>query len=385
MFNLNQAIAGWRRQMIAGGIKAHDVLEELESHLRDEIDRQIRSGATEERAYRAAVAAIGEATTLQAEFAKTSRANEGSLTFFRRFYFVSVALVLLINSWTLLAAELSLAEQLFGFSAVILITLYLARLPGLLASLPSDSHKRLAGAIKLASSFLWVWPIWALLEAGKFVRVEIGFVPNLALWCLFAAVALSVLANDLNERAGWRGDSGGPPGPFRPWTQPIPPTRPVPPEFTAPLSRTRVVDPVVQQSFEAACGEASRWGHDYIGTEHVLLGLLQMAKGPFADVLRKLNLDREAVRVEVERLVAPVPAHRAAGTIPFTPRARKAIQLAAREAKARHQSSIGAEHLFLGLLLEGSGVAAQVLKKLGLHRQRTREVILSEFGSHVSG
>src|SRR5262245_24230940 len=93
MFNLEQAIADWRRRMCLGGIKSGEVIDELESHLRDEIERQLRSGADEQHAYEAAVAAIGEVNALRVEFAKVKRVDERWRKFLRVFYFSSVAFV----------------------------------------------------------------------------------------------------------------------------------------------------------------------------------------------------------------------------------------------------------------------------------------------------
>jgi hypothetical protein len=383
VFKLEQAISDWRCQMAAGGIKSPEVLAELESHLRDEIERQISSGANEQNAYRAAVSSIGRASALKTEFAKVAKGDRRPRrTFLRAFYFGSVAFMLVVNTWTLLAYELSPLERALGVSAVSLVCLYLACLPHLLTSLPTAPYQRIAKAIKMASGLVWVWPIWALLDAEHVVHLEIGIVPTMILWCLYAAMAMSAFAYGLNGRCFRRGNSGGSPPPFQPHPQVIPPTRPCPPDFAAALPSSKSVDPIVHQSLEAAFGEASRLGHDFIGTEHVLLGVLKLAKGSFADVLRKMNVDREEVRREVERLVFPLPAHTTTATIPFTPRARKAIQLAAREAKALNHPCISAEHIFLGLLLEGGGIAARVLRNLGIHIGTTREEIVSELRAH---
>jgi ATP-dependent Clp protease ATP-binding subunit ClpC len=102
-------------------------------------------------------------------------------------------------------------------------------------------------------------------------------------------------------------------------------------------------------------------------------------------VLRRFGVERDAVRVEIEKLVGPGPVHEVNPAIPFTPRARKALQLAASEAKAMNQARVGTEHIFLGLLSEGSGVAALVLKNLGIETQRTREEILKEIDPNLSG
>jgi ATP-dependent Clp protease ATP-binding subunit ClpC len=117
-------------------------------------------------------------------------------------------------------------------------------------------------------------------------------------------------------------------------------------------------------------------GHDFVGTEHVLLGLLKLAKGNFGHLLQRLHLDRESVQVEIERTVSAVAVHGGRTTVPFTPRACKALRLAAREAKKLNQPGVSAEHIFLGLLLERSGIAGLVLRKLGVRIARTREAIL---------
>jgi hypothetical protein len=127
MFNFDKAVARWRQEMLAGGMKSPDVLDELESHLRDEIERQIRSGADEQHAYQAAVASLGQARVLRSEFAKSANSDgRHQRPFLQTFYFISVAFVLLINTWTLLEYELSPLQRLLGVSAVLLICLYLA-------------------------------------------------------------------------------------------------------------------------------------------------------------------------------------------------------------------------------------------------------------------
>jgi hypothetical protein len=235
MFSLDQAIADWRRQLDAAGIRSSEVLAELEGHLRDEIEGQMRSGANEQQAYQTAAARIGLPSTLKAEFAKVSKGNRRPRwMFFRTFYFASVAFMLLINTWTLLEYEMSPLERFFGVCAVSLICMYLAGLPYLLNSLSPALYSRLAKVIKMTSSLVWVWPIWALLEAEHIVHLEIGVVPTTVLWCLYAAVAMSALVYAV--KGPWLpSGGGGPPPPFQGRPQPIPPTRPCPPDFAAPF------------------------------------------------------------------------------------------------------------------------------------------------------
>jgi hypothetical protein len=378
MFNLEEAIAKWKRQVAAAGIKPLEVLDELESHLRDEIERQLQSGADEQHAYEAAVAAIGQVNALRVEFAKLKRADEGWRKFLRVFYFSSVAFILLVNTWTLLEYEMSLLEKFIGICAASLITLCLACLPYLLNSLPAAPYTGLLRIIKLAINLVWLWPIWALLQATHTVNLEVGMIPTAILLCLTAAIGLAALAYGLNNRRRPGHDSDCPPPPFQPQTQPNPPTRPCPPDFGISLPPAQRFGAIACEALEAASEEASQLGHDFIGTEHVLLGVLKLAKGAFADTLAKIHVDHETARAEIERLISPVPSHAGRTTIPLTPRARKALQLAAREADALDHHCISAEHIFLGLLLEGSGVAALVLKKLGVHIGETRGQILSQ-------
>ena len=112
--------------------------------------------------------------------------------------------------------------------------------------------------------------------------------------------------------------------------------------------------------------EAKRFNHDYIGTEHILLGLIREGEGVAAAVLASLGLNSDSIRIEVEKLVKPGPATIISGDIPFTPKAKKVIELAMEEARELGHNYIGTEHLLLGLIREGEGVASQVLMNLGL-------------------
>ena len=376
MFNLEQAIADWRRRMRSRGIQSAEVLDELESHLRDEIERQLQSGADEQHAYEAAVVAIGEVNALRVEFAKLKRADEGWRKFLRVFYFSSVAFVPAVTAWTLLEYEMSQWDSFTGISAALIIALCLACLPYLLKSLPAAHYTRLLKMIKLAIHFVWLWSIWVLLQAFHVVQWEFGILPMTILWCLAAAISMAALAWGLNDRRSADDDSDGPPPPFQPQTQPIPPTRPCPPDFGISLPPAQRFGAIACEALEAASEEASRLGHDFIGTEHVLLGVLKLAKGAFADTLAKIHVDHETARAEIEQLISPVPSHAGRTTIPLTPRALKALRFAAKEADALDHACISVEHIFLGLLLEGGGVAALVLKKLGVRIATTRSAIL---------
>lgn len=131
--------------------------------------------------------------------------------------------------------------------------------------------------------------------------------------------------------------------------------------------------------------EARRFNHDYIGTEHLLLGLIREGEGVAAAVLQKLGLDLESIRMEVEKLVQPGPQTQVIGDIPFTPRSKKALELSAEEARALGHNYIGTEHLLLGLVKEGEGMAYRVLLNLGLDLGKLRNEVMELLGSGVPG
>ena len=136
--------------------------------------------------------------------------------------------------------------------------------------------------------------------------------------------------------------------------------------------------PRAQQVLALARKEADRFNHNYVGTEHLLLGLIKLGQGVAVNVLQKMGLDLETVRHEVEKLVGSGPENQMTGNIPYTPRVKKVLALAGKEAKALQHSYVGTEHILLGLLREGEGVAAQVLKKLEIDLDRTRNEVLKE-------
>jgi predicted dehydrogenase len=124
--------------------------------------------------------------------------------------------------------------------------------------------------------------------------------------------------------------------------------------------------------------EADRFNHNFVGTEHLLLGLIKFGQGTACAVLRKMGLDLEKVRLEVEKQFGIGPDQERVGNIPFTPRVKQVLVLAAREARGLNHTYVGTEHILLGLLREGDGVAARVLKALGVDVEKTRNEILKE-------
>jgi hypothetical protein len=243
MFNLEQSISEWRRQMQSVGFKNPDILDELESHLREELARRMQMGESEEQAFDGAAQGIGQASSLKHEFAKLGKQN------------------------------------------------------------------------------------WAWLRELKCV-VARAFAP---------VPALSALT------------------------------------------------PGARRTLELARQEAPRLHHGFVGTEHVLLGLLALEEGALPNVLKKLGVDREALKREIENWVSHFPSSEMPGQLAYTPRVKKSLRLAATEAKISQRTCVGAEHIFLGLLLEGDGVAGRVLRNFGLSSEMTREQITRELGGNWCG
>ena len=130
--------------------------------------------------------------------------------------------------------------------------------------------------------------------------------------------------------------------------------------------------------------EARMLNHNYIGTEHILLGLIHEGEGVAARTLESMDISLEAVRRQVEQIIgrgqaAPV------GHIPFTPRAKKVLELSLREALQLGHNYIGTEHMLLGLIREGEGVAAQVLQKLGADLNRVRQSVIQLLSGYTAG
>ncbi len=127
--------------------------------------------------------------------------------------------------------------------------------------------------------------------------------------------------------------------------------------------------------------EAKRFNHEYIGTEHILLGLVKEGSGVAANVLQNLDIDLKKIRMEVEKIVQTGPDLVSVGQLPFTPRVKKVLEYAIEEARSMGHNYIGTEHQLLGLLREQEGVAAQVLLNLGVKLEDVREEIIELLGA----
>src|SRR6202020_1824818 len=129
--------------------------------------------------------------------------------------------------------------------------------------------------------------------------------------------------------------------------------------------------------------EARMLNHNYIGTEHILLGLIHEGEGVAAKSLESLGISLEGVRSQVEEIIGQ-GQEAPSGHIPFTPRAKKVLELSLREALQLGHNYIGTEHILLGLIREGEGVAAQVLVKLGADLNRVRQQVLEMVGGRAA-
>ena len=136
--------------------------------------------------------------------------------------------------------------------------------------------------------------------------------------------------------------------------------------------------PRAQQVLQLARQEADRFNHGYVGTEHLLLGLIALGQGVAVTVLRRMGLDLETVRLEVEKAVGVGSDMKTVGNVPYTPRVKKVLALAGTEARAMNVEFVGTEHILLGLLREGEGVAARVLANLNVDMEKTRQAVMRE-------
>jgi predicted dehydrogenase len=143
--------------------------------------------------------------------------------------------------------------------------------------------------------------------------------------------------------------------------------------------------PRAQQALAFARKEADRFNHNFVGTEHLLLGLIRLGQGVAVIVLQRLGVELDTVRSEVEKQVGTGPDRTTPYHIPYTPRVKMVLALAAREAKALNHTYVGTEHLLLGLLREGDGVAARVLASLEVDVETARREILKELDPNSNG
>jgi hypothetical protein len=336
-FNLEKAIENWRGRMMVGGIKKREVLDELESHLRDDIEQRVRQGLSDEAALAAAVEALGHADALRREFTtvRPSVPKQSAATLCIRVCCSgSAAFVAAVGVWALSQAEVN-STSVLRFAAGLLAALYFLKLPFLYQRLPFMSNPASRESIRFLS--ILAWPAWVYSVSPADVTL------HLLLLAFASIIPAIVLA------ASFRMD--------------------------VELSEASLanLDVAAALSLEGAQLEAARLHHDFVGTEHLLLALLREGS-VVASVMERRGVTAQAIAVAIEREVIVGQAGPVSQNLPRTPRANRALELAAKEAGAVNRP-VTPEYLFLGLLLEGSGVAARVLTRLGLDAEDLRREI----------
>ena len=352
MFNVEEEIKGWRRQLRASGIQSSEILDELESHLRDQIEEHMQSGKSAETAFKLALAQMGHSIPLGEEFSKLGVTGPQRRPKYLLLFSLSASgLILLSTTWMALEQGLTSVGETLALFATFALAAYLALLPFWYRKLPSLRRRGVQKAIGVATLLLQLWIALALLDAIGVLPVHISNASAMFFWACVPAVFATLLAYNLYK-------FGGPSE-----TEKLPPWA-----------------PGLKATLELAQAEARGLNHDFIGTEHLLLALLQSGHPVVERVMNRFGLDDAMVRAEVEKIVAKFPKQMSSLNLPFTPRAEAVLKLAKREGAQMKSAAIGSEHLFLGLLLEPDGVAGLVLRGLGVDFQRARLEILKRSG-----
>jgi len=357
MFQLKRAISDWRKKLAAQGIKSRKILDELESHLREDVESQIRSGMNPEEAFRAAVRRIGEGPILKTEFAKLPASPQSWLPrLFRIACFVSAPFMLATSAWALLDFEEGVGAKLFTLSVISCLGCFFFSLPFWYRSLPNPYRPRVGITLKITSLLMSCIPLFALLDASGVLHLPGSTAVAMIVWSLLATylgIVLAYMCLDFERGFGWG-------------LLDCPPAE----KFTG----------LAQRAIDLSHDEAACLRHDFVGTEHLLLGILESQSGLLLDLFRKWNIDTDTIRAGIDKLIARGVARKSALDLPYTPRAKKALALSMQEAGEMGHSLITPEHILLGLLLEREGVAGLVLRNLSLNAQRARRDILDGMG-----
>ncbi len=277
MFDLEHEIERWRRELLDAGLNACE-LDELEDHLRTDIEEQLRSGIGLRQGFETAAARIGPGSLLKTQFKQAHRRRKQ-----RTAAILAKATLGVLLTWTVLFIGIAC---LAGFELAL------------------KSSTSVLGVVFLAISAGLIWTHRR--KGGK------GTSPDLSEFALGA-----------------------------------------------------------QRCLELAKGEARELGHDYVGTEHVLLALASLDTGVLAALLDKARVSRAALREEVEQRICSCTAQGSTASLPYTPRLKKALGLALGEAASDHRQA-DAEHVLIGLLAERAGVAGCVLRSFGLSAGQVR-------------
>jgi hypothetical protein len=354
MFDLESAISQWRKHLIATGLRSLDALDELESHLRDDIDDLVRSGKTAANAFELAVVRIGRSVALTEEFSRVGGAKQMRRPkYLMLVSLISAGLIVWTSTWILLEKGVSDFSEGLVFAAVYLVAAYVAALPFCYHRLPSLQDAAVQKAVAATTLFVSFWIILALLNALGKIQFHLPEILVMLFWSIVPALLATVLAYDC-YKLGHKpvGDAGG-------------------------LDALTIS---AERTLDVARDEARKFHHDFVGTEHVLLALMQSGDPGIRRVMDAFGLQESVVRAEIESVVgtglSPIPAN----NLRYTPRATRAVALAANEARAMGRTAADMQHVFLGLLLERGGVAGLVLRRLGVDADKARAEIVRSMG-----
>jgi hypothetical protein len=186
MFDLEESIADWRLQMVAAGIKRPVLLAELESHLREEVDQQMRAGFGGRAAFEVAVQRIGQASALKDEFDKTPAAGLPS-RYLWIFCFFSAPLLVFVNVWALQPGELTPTARFWGLATMSLVALYISSLPIVYRRLPSFRNRLLQTAMMIGWIFVLGWPLLATFISLGLIHLSLGIAVEMNIWSVGAA------------------------------------------------------------------------------------------------------------------------------------------------------------------------------------------------------
>src|ERR1051325_5470113 len=304
-FKLEKAIAKWRKDMTAQGVKSRDVLDELENHLREDVAAQIQSGMDAAEAFEIAAQRIGRGAVLKREFAKLEASKHQRLTrLFRIACFITGPFMLLLSGWLLYDLDRGSFHQPASLFVLACLAIYTGTVPLWYRSLPSSHTKWIGIVLRALTLFVACLPVVALLGALGLRFLRLDDTESMILWSAVVAFTATMFAYaclDLERGIGW-GSSACP-------------------------SPDRFTD-LAQRANGIAHDEAERLGHDFVGTEHLLLGIISCDSGLLSDLLRKWGVDADTIRAEIEKVVDRGYARKSARDLPYTPRAMRALTLA---------------------------------------------------------
>lgn len=342
--------------MSADGMKSSAILDELEEHLREDVAERMRAGQDAESAFEAAAKQIGQSDSLRREFRKAGGARSPAERWLILIALLFVSFIVFLSSITIIACYNGTWQRAMAFAAVAgaLAVVGGSKFAVRFMPIVRNTTARITACLALIGTGLAAATFY-----GNYVvpRLETypGQLPAMMLWAVFLIAVFTCAGMSLIKR------------------------------YQLDLAALPLLEdfaPSGRLALEAAPAAARYFHHNFVGTEHLLLSLTDSPSGTVTNVMRNLGISADAVRREITKIVGvDASGPGAADLIPMTPRARHALRLAADEANRMRSPLVGSEHIFLGLLREGSGVAAIVLKTLGVSADSAKEEILREISA----